>query len=117
MGQALADMGVAGDVVLKRGDAFPASPTEGPIYVCTRNDALQGVIDQTPESRRPDLVFLQNGMLQPWRVSSSPSHAPLTFHHSLRHAVEATFTPFCFHHAASRRQRAHLHVCEPPPRV
>ena len=66
MGQALADMGVAGDVVMKRGDAFPSSPSVGPIFVCTRNDALQGVIDQTPPERRPDLVFLQNGMLQPW---------------------------------------------------
>ena len=66
VGQPLADMGVPGDVILKRGDAFPSSPATGPIFVCTRNDALQGVIDQTPESRRGDLVFLQNGMLQPW---------------------------------------------------
>lgn len=66
IGQALADMGVAGDVIMKRGDAFPASPATGPVYVCTRNDALQEVVDQTPESRRGDLVFLQNGMLQPW---------------------------------------------------
>ena len=66
VGQALADMGVPGDVIMKRGDAFPAEPSTGPIYVCTRNDALQGVIDQTPEDRRGDLVFLQNGMLQPW---------------------------------------------------
>ena len=66
MGQALADMGVPGDVIMKRGDAFPAEPSTGPIYVCTRNDALQGVIDQTPPERRGDLVFLQNGMLQPW---------------------------------------------------
>jgi len=66
VGQALADMGVPGDVIMKRGDAFPAEPSTGPIYVCTRNDALQGVIDQTPPERRADLVFLQNGMLQPW---------------------------------------------------
>lgn len=56
---------------MKRGDAFPTEPSTGPIYVCTRNDALQGVIDQTPEDRRGDLVFLQNGMLQPWLDAQS----------------------------------------------
>ena len=66
VGQALADMGVAGDVVMKRGDPFPSEPAVGPIFVCTRNDALEGVIDATPEARRKDLVFLQNGMLQPF---------------------------------------------------
>jgi ketopantoate reductase len=34
--------------------------------VCTRNDDLQAVVDATPENRRSDLVFIQNGMLQPW---------------------------------------------------
>lgn len=38
----------------------------GPIIVCTRNDDLQGVVDATPEDRSKDLVFTQNGMLQPW---------------------------------------------------
>ena len=38
----------------------------GPIYVCTRNDDLASVIEKTPSSRRPDLVFLQNGMLGPF---------------------------------------------------
>jgi hypothetical protein len=33
VGQALGGMGVAGDVVLKRGDAFPATPATGPIFV------------------------------------------------------------------------------------
>jgi len=68
VGQALAGMagpGVA-DVILRRGDVFPASAPPGPIYVCTRNDALQGVVDSVPVARREDLVFLQNGMLQPW---------------------------------------------------
>ena len=57
-------MGPAGDVIVKRGDPFPSEPATGPIYVCTRNDALQSVIDWTPQSRRADLVFLQNGYLQ-----------------------------------------------------
>ena len=64
VGNALKDMGPAGDVIVKRGDPFPSEPAAGPIYVCTRNDALQSVIDWTPESRRADLVFLQNGYLQ-----------------------------------------------------
>ena len=64
VGNALRDMGPAGDVIVKRGDPFPSEPATGPIYVCTRNDALQGVIDWTPQSRRADLVFLQNGYLQ-----------------------------------------------------
>jgi hypothetical protein len=53
---------------MRRGDAFPASmPAGTPILVATRNDALQGVVDGTPAERRRDLVFMQNGMLQPWQ--------------------------------------------------
>jgi len=65
VGGALMDMGNGDDVLVKRGDAIPASPP-GPIYVCTRNDALDGIIDACPEERKGDLVFLQNGMLQPF---------------------------------------------------
>ena len=53
----------SGDVLVRRGEIFPAAPTSGPIYVCTRNDALAGVIASTPSNRREDLVFLQNGMV------------------------------------------------------
>jgi hypothetical protein len=63
IGSLLADLGVAGDAVVRRGEPFPSSPSEGPIYVCTRNDALAAIIDDTPPARRADLVFLQNGML------------------------------------------------------
>ena len=38
----------------------------GPILVCTRNDDLGAIVEATPPERRKDLVFLQNGMLQPW---------------------------------------------------
>ena len=55
--------GFPDDVLLRRGDPFPDSPSEGPIYVTTRNDDLQGVVDMTPAHRREDLVFMQNGML------------------------------------------------------
>jgi len=54
---------VNADIVLKRGGVFPASAPVGPIYVCTRNDALDAIVDSTPADRREDLVFLQNGML------------------------------------------------------
>jgi hypothetical protein len=61
IGSMLASLGET--VLLKRGDPFPAEPASGPIYVCTRNDALAGIVDATPAHRREDLVFLQNGML------------------------------------------------------
>ena len=52
-------------VTVRRGEPIPATPA-GPIVVATRNDALAGVVEATPKARRPDLVFLQNGHLQPW---------------------------------------------------
>lgn len=36
---------------------------QGPILIATRNDALAGIVDNCPEGRRKDLVFLQNGYL------------------------------------------------------
>ena len=36
---------------------------EGPILVCTNAGDLGSVIDRTPATRRPDLVFVQNGMI------------------------------------------------------
>lgn len=67
VGDALAKLGPPEDVLLGRGEAVPADAPPGcPILVCTRNDALEAVKDATPEGRRGDLVFLQNGMLQPW---------------------------------------------------
>ncbi|KAL3157847.1 hypothetical protein ABBQ32_012261 [Trebouxia sp. C0010 RCD-2024] len=50
--------------IIERGQPVDGPP--GPIIVCTRNDDLQGVLDSTPKDRREDLVFIQNGMLQPW---------------------------------------------------
>ncbi|KAI3436136.1 hypothetical protein D9Q98_002193 [Chlorella vulgaris] len=64
VGQALANMGGGQDVLVRRGEAV--SGPAGPIVVCTRNDDLQAVVDATPPERRQDLVFIQNGMLQPW---------------------------------------------------
>ncbi|CAI5462441.1 unnamed protein product [Closterium sp. Yama58-4] len=68
VGQALEKMGGGRDVVVRRGEKVPERG-EGPIIVCTRNDALDAVVDAVPESRREDLVFIQNGMLDPWLTS------------------------------------------------
>lgn len=66
VGEALFDMGNGNDVIVRRGDPFPAGAPPGPIYVCTRNDALKGIIDRTPQERREDLIFTQNGALLPF---------------------------------------------------
>lgn len=65
IGTALAQMGDA--IVIRRGEAIPAN--DGPIYVCTRNDDLDAVVEATPPARREDLVFVQNGMLRSWLAS------------------------------------------------
>jgi hypothetical protein len=39
---------------------------DGPVIVATHCSHLDDVLEQTPRSRWADLVFLQNGMLQPW---------------------------------------------------
>ena len=54
---------------MRRGDPFPEHIKEGPIYVCTRNNVLDDIVAMTPEERRQDLVFMQNGMLEPWLAS------------------------------------------------
>lgn len=50
-------------LIVKRGENIPEEGY-GPIYVCTRNDDLSSIVDSTPENRRADLVFIQNGMIQ-----------------------------------------------------
>uniref|UniRef100_A0A0G4I1T6 Ketopantoate reductase C-terminal domain-containing protein n=1 Tax=Chromera velia CCMP2878 TaxID=1169474 RepID=A0A0G4I1T6_9ALVE len=62
IGSLLADVSGPSAVMVGRSDAIPGN-VSGPIFVCTRNDALESVFDRTPESRRCDLVFLQNGYL------------------------------------------------------
>ena len=73
IGSTLASFGES--VILKRGEPFPSEPATGPIYVCTRNDALAGIIDATPEHRREDLVFMQNGMLEAFLASKGLASA------------------------------------------
>ena len=57
---------------MKRGDPIP-SIIDGPIYLCTRNDDLEEIIQSTPSHMKSNLVFLQNGMLGPYLKSKSLS--------------------------------------------
>lgn len=50
---------------LASGAAFENVPPGSPLLVATRADALQAIIDATPEALRDDLVFIQNGMILP----------------------------------------------------
>ncbi|KAM5578495.1 hypothetical protein ABKV19_008681 [Rosa sericea] len=68
VGKALNDMGNGDDLLVKRGEPVPLD-FEGPILVCTRNDDLDAVLESTPRPRWNDLVFFQNGMLEPWLES------------------------------------------------
>lgn len=54
------------DLIIGRGDPIPKDHP-GPIYVCTRNDDLGAVVGACPEEKKSDLVFLQNGQLEPFR--------------------------------------------------
>ncbi|ESW14107.1 hypothetical protein PHAVU_008G253700 [Phaseolus vulgaris] len=65
VGRALQDMGTGGDLLVRRGESVPLD-FEGPIFVCTRNDDLESVLQSTPPSRWKDLVFFQNGMVEAW---------------------------------------------------
>lgn len=78
VGEALAAMGGGSDMILRRGDAFPRTAPAGPIFVCTRNDALKGVIEMTPPERREDLVFIQNGALMPFLESELGKDTPFS---------------------------------------
>jgi len=46
----------------------------GPIYVCTRNDALAGVIADCPPARKGDLVFYGHALALP--RASPPAATP-----------------------------------------
>lgn len=74
VGRALQDTGNGDDVLVKRGESVPPDFV-GPILVCTRNDDLEAVLQFTPRSRWNDLVFFQNGMLEPWLQSKGLSNA------------------------------------------
>ena len=65
IGEMLWEANAKKDVLLRsRQDPIPAGT--GPIYIATRNNDLDAIIDKTPPERLSDLVFLQNGMLAPY---------------------------------------------------
>ncbi|TKY64662.1 hypothetical protein E2542_SST14560 [Spatholobus suberectus] len=68
VGRALQDMGTGQDLLVRRGESVPLN-FEGPIFVCTRNDDLESVLQSTPPSR------WANGMLEPWLQSKGLSDA------------------------------------------
>ncbi|MED6216150.1 hypothetical protein PIB30_004631 [Stylosanthes scabra] len=74
VGRALLDMGTGQDILVRRGEPVPFD-FQGPILVCTRNDDLEAVLQSTPPSRWNDLVFFQNGMIEPWLDSKGLSDA------------------------------------------
>lgn len=56
----------AGDCrVLGRTDTIDPDQVGSPIIITTRNDALGDIIEKCPPQRRPDLLFVQNGYLDP----------------------------------------------------
>ena len=57
-------------VVLGRKDKIDPNGS-GPIFIATRNDALDSIIENCPENRRKDLVFLQNGYLDAFLASKN----------------------------------------------
>lgn len=63
IGNFLREQGLGDDLVIRRGQSIPED-APGPVYLCTRNDDLEDIIENCPPSKREDLVFLQNGMLE-----------------------------------------------------
>jgi hypothetical protein len=62
-------------ILLKRGDTISSDKEkEGtPIFIATRNDSLDGIIEDCPKNRLQDLVFLQNGYLDSYLESKGLS--------------------------------------------
>lgn len=56
-------------ILLKRGDKIPEDNEGTPIFIATRNDSLDGIINECPKNRLKDLVFLQNGYLDSYLES------------------------------------------------
>jgi len=58
LGNFLFSRGDGTDLVIGRDETIPEDAPAGPIYLCTRNDELQSIVEGCPESRRDDLVFV-----------------------------------------------------------
>lgn len=101
----LAAIGRLGQVVDRAGPPLSVD-RQGPALVCTRNDDLEAVLEAAPPSRRLDLVFVQNGMLEPWLTSKGLAGATrgLLFFAAASRGEDALPgpepSPFCGPHAA-----------------
>lgn len=47
-------------------DDLLAGPVGTPLVVAVDNDSLDAALARVPPARRPDLAFVQNGVLEPW---------------------------------------------------
>lgn len=63
VGEFLRAQGDGTDLVITRGLEIPPD-APGPVYLCTRNDDLEEIINKCPPEKKEDLVFIQNGMLE-----------------------------------------------------
>lgn len=52
------------DLIVNRGDPIPAD-WFGPVYVCVPIDDVESVLAACPPEKKDDLVFVQDGMLEP----------------------------------------------------
>jgi len=66
IGTALGEAAGCAVVSRHRGWYVLDEPAGDPIAVCVRNDDLGAVLASVPKHRWPDLVFVQNGMIDPW---------------------------------------------------
>jgi hypothetical protein len=83
VGQALEKMGLGRDVLVRRGEKVPEDST-GPIFVCTRNDDLDAVLQATPPSRREG-NYLGHFSIRLLLLCCNHSSFPLFFRASCAH--------------------------------
>ncbi len=83
VGQALEKMGLGRDVLVRRGEKVPEDST-GPIFVCTRNDDLDAVLQATPPSRREG-NYLGHFSIRLLLLCCDHSSFPLFFRASCAH--------------------------------
>ncbi|CAM6116751.1 unnamed protein product [Calypogeia fissa] len=72
IGRAFLQMAGPRAMLVRRGERVTEG--EGPVIVATHCSHLDDVLQHTPRSRWADLVFLQNGMLQPWLATRNLHH-------------------------------------------
>jgi len=68
LAQALEACGVLAGPVIRRGglEWADAPPGRRPVLLCTGAQHLAAAVAECPQDRRADLVFMQNGAIEPW---------------------------------------------------